>query len=51
VPAGSKKGYSIAKAVGRSSKTVETWIKEIQDLLKKTREVQELTNKKVGEGS
>jgi hypothetical protein len=51
VPAGSTKGYSIAKAVGRSSKTVEKWIKEIQDILKETREVQELTGKKVGERS
>ncbi|WP_407123445.1 hypothetical protein [Bradyrhizobium sp. STM 3561] len=51
VPAGSTKGYSIAKAVGRSSKTVEKWIKEIQDILKQTREVQELTGKKVGERS
>lgn len=51
VPAGSTKGYSIAKAVGRSSKTVEKWIKEIQDILKETREVQELTGKKAGERS
>lgn len=51
VPAGSTKGYSIAKAVGRSSKTVEKWIKEIQDILKETREVPELTSNKVGERS
>jgi hypothetical protein len=51
VPSGSKKGFSIAKAVGRSSKTVEKWIKEIQDILKETKEVQELTSKKAGERS
>jgi hypothetical protein len=51
VPAGSKKGLSIAKAVGRSSKTVEKWIKEVQDILKETKEVEELTSKKVGERS
>lgn len=51
VPFGSKKASSIAEAVGKGPKTVEKWITEIQDLLKGTREVQELANKKVGERS
>jgi hypothetical protein len=46
-PFGSTRTLSIAKAVGISSKTAEVWIAELIELLRQTREFQELTNKKV----
>jgi DNA-directed RNA polymerase specialized sigma24 family protein len=49
IPYGSKKTYSIAKAVGVSSKTVEAWIDEIRRFLVATDQVQELLGKKAGE--
>jgi hypothetical protein len=51
MPCGSKKTDSIAKAVGISSKWAEQWIDELKEHLQQTAEFQELTNKKVGEGS
>lgn len=51
VPFGSKKFFAIAKAVGRSTKTVETWIEELRRDLQATDKVQELIGKKAGEQS
>jgi DNA-directed RNA polymerase specialized sigma24 family protein len=51
VPFGSKKFFAIAKAVGRSTKTVETWIEELRHDLQATDKVQELIGKKAGEQS
>lgn len=49
VPFGSKKGRSIAKAIGRSSKTAQEWVEEVQELLKMNKEVQELRESRLGE--
>jgi DNA-directed RNA polymerase specialized sigma24 family protein len=48
VPAKSKRVESIAKACGASSKTVDTWIKEIQEELQQDEEAKELLKTKVG---
>jgi hypothetical protein len=49
VPFGSTKGNSIAKAIGKSSKTAEQWIEEVQELLKSNKEVQELRKSRIGD--
>jgi hypothetical protein len=49
VPFGSKKGQSIAKAIGKSSKTAEQWVEEVQQLLKLDKEVRELRKSSMGD--
>ncbi len=49
VPFGSKKGRSIAKAIGKSSKTAEQWVEEVQQLLKLDKEAQELRKSRMGD--
>ncbi|MDA4848779.1 hypothetical protein [Hoeflea poritis] len=51
VPLGSKKAFSIAEALGVSAKTIKTWIRECQEILKSLPEVRELDDGKVGERS
>lgn len=49
VPCKSKSFGSIAKAIGKSSKTAENWIAEVQELLKSDKEVQELRGSRTGD--
>jgi hypothetical protein len=49
VPFGSKKGNSIAKALGKSTKTVTDWVEEVRAQLKNNKEVQDLRKLSVGE--
>lgn len=49
VPFGSTRGYSIAKAVGKSSKTARQWVEEVQRLLQTNEEVQELRKSRTGD--
>jgi len=51
VPAGSKKGNSIAKAVGVTPKTVAQWIEEVRTLLQAHKEVQDLRKSSVGDNT
>lgn len=49
VPFGSTKGNSIAKALGKSKKTVTEWVEEVRAQLKTNKEVQDLRKLSVGE--
>jgi hypothetical protein len=49
VPFGSTKGNSIAKALGKSKKTVTDWVEEVRAQLKTNKEVQDLRKLSVGE--
>jgi hypothetical protein len=49
VPFGSTKGHSIAKAIGKSSKTARKWVEEVQQLLQANEEVQELRQSRTGD--
>src|SRR5262249_48037444 len=49
LPARSKKGDSIARALGVSEKTAREWIKEATELLSSLPEVQELKSRKGGQ--
>lgn len=50
-PAGSKKGDSIARAVGVTPKTVAQWVEEVQTLLQSNKEVQDLRKLSVGDNT
>lgn len=49
VPFGSKRGPSIAKAIGKSSKTAEQWVEEVRQILRSEEEVQELQKSWMGD--
>jgi len=49
VPFESTKGNSIAKAVGKSSKTAEQWVREVQEFLKSEERIQELLTSRMGD--
>jgi hypothetical protein len=49
VPFGSSRGFSIAQALGVSSRTAREWVKEVQTLLQSNPEIQELQKTSVGD--
>jgi hypothetical protein len=51
VPFGSTKGYSIARALGISSKTAKEWVEEVQTLLASNEEIQELQKASLGDNT
>jgi hypothetical protein len=49
VPYGSKRGNSIARALGISAKTAKEWVEEVQEILQSDTEIQDLRKASLGD--
>jgi hypothetical protein len=49
VPYGSKRGYSIARALDVSAKTAKQWVEEVQEVLQSDPEIQDLQKASLGD--